>query len=284
MTDGTARWALPVAAVLSVSLLGSCGLGRDPQRTLVRSVEDTVLVVADPRIPESSGLAASAVHPGVFYTHNDMGSGPQVYAVTEDGTVAAVIDLVGAPSADWEDIVVTPDGQVWVADIGGAEEQARSQVSLVWFREPEELVDTEAEWLEFTLIYEDGAHDAEALLLDPDGRRKYVVTKDSPVGGIYAAPKRLDRKKPNVLERIGDAPPNITSGSFAPEGGRIALRNYARAYLLESLEDRKPLTVELPWSPQGESLVVLDSGDLLVGSEGVPSEVVRIDTPASWRN
>jgi hypothetical protein len=42
-----------------------------------------------------------------------------------------------------------------------------------------------------------------------------------------------------------------------------------------------PKSVELPRSPQGESLVLLDDGDLLVGSEGVGSQVLRIAVAAS---
>lgn len=275
----TRRWALPVTAALSTSLLMSCGLARPPEPTLARSDEATVLVMDDPRITESSGLAASVVHPGIFYTHNDKGAGPEVYAVAEDGSVQAVIELEGAPSEDWEDITVTPDGQVWVADIGGVDEQGRSQVSLVSFREPAELADGQARWVSFRLGYEDGAHDAEALLLDPQDRRKYVITKDSPVGGIYAAPEKLRRGEVNTLKRIGDAPANITGGSFAPDGEQFVLRNYVRAFLYTALDDPEPLTVRLPASPKGESVLLLESGDLLVGSEGAGSEVVRVRVP-----
>ena len=37
--------------------------------------------ISDPRITESSGLAASKLHPGVYWTHNDSGDGPYVYAI-----------------------------------------------------------------------------------------------------------------------------------------------------------------------------------------------------------
>lgn len=269
------------AAVLSASLLAGCGLGKDPQRTLVRAEDDRFMVITDARITESSGLAASTKHAGVFYTHNDAGSGPQVYAVADDGSVEAVLDLVGAPSDDWEDVAVSPGGNVWIGNIGGSEPPGRSEVSLVWFREPATLADGEAPWLTFRLAFPDGPHDSEALLVDPRDRRKYVVTKDSPVGGIYAAPPRLKKNKTNALERIGDAPPNITGGSFAPDGEGLVLRNYRQAFVYTALDDTEPVRVDLPQSAKGESVVLLEGGDLLVGSEGTPSEVVRVPVPGS---
>src|SRR4051794_6987818 len=40
-------------------------------------------------ITESSGLAASRKHPGVFWTHNDSGNGPYIFAITRDGHLLA---------------------------------------------------------------------------------------------------------------------------------------------------------------------------------------------------
>ena len=37
--------------------------------------------IRDPRITESSGLAASRLHPGIYWTHNDSDDGPYLYAV-----------------------------------------------------------------------------------------------------------------------------------------------------------------------------------------------------------
>jgi hypothetical protein len=273
-------WSVALAAVVSGALLASCGMGQEPRRTLVRSGSDTVMVMSDPRIKESSGLAASTEHAGVFYTHNDRGSGPQVYAVGEDGGVQAVIDLVDAPHEDWEDMTVSPGGNVWIGDIGGSDGPGRSEVSLVWFREQETVADGEEPWLEFRLAFEDGPHDSEALLIDPRDRRKYIVTKDSPGGGIYAAPPRLKKRTVNPLERIGDAPPNITGGSFAPDGKALVLRSYRQAYIYDAIDDPEPVMVPLPQSAQGESIVLLANGDLLVGSEGLPSEIIRVEVPA----
>src|SRR5581483_4478856 len=40
--------------------------------------------ITDPRIDESSGLAASRRHPGIVYTFNDSGGSPRVFALGPD--------------------------------------------------------------------------------------------------------------------------------------------------------------------------------------------------------
>lgn len=229
----------------------------------------------DPRINESSGLAASRAHPGIFYTHNDMGHRPQVFAVSSrTGDTEAVLDL-GTRAVDWEDIEVSDSG-VWVGDIGGGD-TARETVTVLTFPEPATLEDGSPKVTEYRLTYEDGPHNAEALMVDPATDQLYVVTKAPRGAAIYAAPEQLGTGE-NTLVRVKSAPPNVTAGTWAPDGPGFALRNYPRAFVYPGFNG-PPTIVELPESPQGESLVLLENGDLLVGSEGAHSEVVRVVVP-----
>ena len=43
-------------------------------------------VTCPPSLPELSGFAASPVHPGIFWAHNDSGNAPALYALRADGT------------------------------------------------------------------------------------------------------------------------------------------------------------------------------------------------------
>jgi hypothetical protein len=249
--------------------------------SLDRASDDIFLTIQDKRISESSGIAVSVKHEGVLYTHNDAGHEPLVFALGSQGQTLATFDLSGAPAADWEDIAVTSDGRVWVGDIGGNPD-GRSSVSVVTFVEPDELQDGEPQWTAFELAYPDGAHNAEALLVRPHSFRLYVVTKErAGTAGVYVAPRGLAAVGTNDLERLRfQVPPSITAGGFAPDGsGRLAMRNYKRAYLYERLRD-EPRPVELPSMAKGESLALLPDGDLLIGSEGQGSDVLRM--PAKW--
>lgn len=76
--------------------------------------------IKDPRITESSGLAASRLHPGIYWTHNDSSDGAYLYAVDgRTGETVATLTLtgVGAPR-DVEAVSIGPDNNLYVGDIG----------------------------------------------------------------------------------------------------------------------------------------------------------------------
>src|SRR5689334_13308235 len=59
-------------------------------------------------ITEASGIVASRLSPGVLWTHNDSGHGPQVYPMTAAGANLGTYTITGASSTDWEDIAIGP--------------------------------------------------------------------------------------------------------------------------------------------------------------------------------
>ena len=74
-------------------------------------------------INESSGLVASRTTPGVYWTHNDSGDGPFLYAIRTDGEYFGVWRVTGAQAIDWEDISVGPGpvrgkSYLYIGDIG----------------------------------------------------------------------------------------------------------------------------------------------------------------------
>ncbi|MBV69991.1 MAG: hypothetical protein CMH52_01455 [Myxococcales bacterium] len=69
-------------------------------------------------LPEASGLARSRKNVGVFWTHNDSGSAPILYATTARGRLLAEIELLGASSVDWEAVAADDRGSLYIADFG----------------------------------------------------------------------------------------------------------------------------------------------------------------------
>lgn len=238
------------------------------------------LVLNDPRIGESSGLASSALHAGVLYTHNDKGHAAEVFAIDGHGDTQAVLTLPGADLVDLEDIAVTPSGRIWLADTGD-NEQRRSSVSVYVAPEPAELTDAPLSWTLYRFRYEDGPRNAEALLVHPQTQRVYVVSKEGGKGGIYEAPAFLSTSRVNVLRKVAESPANITAGAFSPDGTRLALRNVANAFVYTEI-GTSPWVLRVPDTRQGESLTfALDGTAILVGSEGVHSPVHKVWLPRS---
>src|SRR5205085_4228948 len=58
----------------------------------------------DRAITESSGIVASRRNPDIFWTHNDSGDGPLLYAFDRKGRSRGRWRVTDAQAIDWEDI------------------------------------------------------------------------------------------------------------------------------------------------------------------------------------
>ncbi len=272
-----ARWYVGALAVLVAAVV----VPRAHAET------DEAFRFGDDRIIESSGLAASSLHDGVVYTHNDSGGGPVVYAVGSDGKTRAALTLRGAPDRDWEAIAPgrDPEGRpaLWVGDIGD-NIIGWDDIRVLRVREPDKLDDADVPFTRYKFRYADGkSHDAEALLADPRTGRLYVVTKeDKDTAGVYRAPENLEADKTNVLKRVADAPAEVTDGAFTRDGSHIVLRGYLSAKVFD--RDWKPVgSMSAPLQMQGESVAAASDGHaMLFGSEGLGSAVWRVSLPEKF--
>src|SRR5215211_1102238 len=83
----------------------------------------TVTTIKDKSISESSGLVASRTTPGAYWTHNDSGDGPFIYAFDTRGDSLGTFRVSGVQARDWEDIAAGPGPQanrsyLYIGDIG----------------------------------------------------------------------------------------------------------------------------------------------------------------------
>ncbi|MGW1138239.1 WD40 repeat domain-containing protein [Streptomyces zhihengii] len=234
----------------------------------------------DPRITESSGLAASRAHPGIYWTHNDQDK-PRVFAVdSETGETVATITLrgVGTPR-DMEAVSVGADGHVYVGDIGDNLDGGWDHVWIYRFPEPERLRDQTVDATQFDVEYADGPRNAEAMMVHPVTRRVYIASKNEDGGGLYEGPEKLTAKGTNVFRRIGEVP-WVTDGAFSPDGRELTLRSYfsARAWVWENGRLGADHRVRAPIQGQSESVTYTPDGKtLLFGTEGEQSEVVAVE-------
>jgi hypothetical protein len=259
----------------------------------VRGDEATrAFTITDPRITESSGLAVSRRHPGVYYTHNDSGGSPLVFAIGSDGRTLATFTLAGATARDWEGMAVGEDEQgrpaLFVADIGDNLGGAWPHVTVYRVPEPSRLSDQTLRATAFRLKYEDGPRNAETVMVNPRTNRLYVASKLFS-GALYEAPARLRATGFNTLRKIGRAPALATDGAFAPDGRSLVIRTYffAQVYSFDdgAEEKTRPLRkVGLPGQEQGESIAYsADGRSLLAGSEGTGQPVWNIPLPERAR-
>ncbi|MEU5215346.1 WD40 repeat domain-containing protein [Streptomyces sp. NPDC020807] len=269
----TALCALGAAAVLALLPAGHARAeGQEPDRDFT---------IKDPRITESSGLAASRAHPGIYWTHNDQDE-PLVYGVdSRTGETVATLTMTGVGTPrDMEAISVGPDGDIYVGDIGDNLDGSWDHVWIYRFPEPKTLTDQKVKATQYVVKYADGARNAEALMVHPKTGRVYVASKREGGGKLYAGPEKLSASGTNVFKPVGEVP-WVTDGAFSPDGGKLVLRSYfsAREY------DWKDGRIEgdgtspgAPFQAQAESVTYTTDGSaFMFGTEGKESPVVRVD-------
>ncbi|MDI9915307.1 hypothetical protein [Rhodococcus sp. IEGM 1379] len=245
---------------------------------------DVLCTPTDTGLSELSGLAVSDSR---MYAIGDSGADDRIAELDATCQVTRWVS-VGAPTVDVEDLDSTADGTLWLADIGD-NNKVRSSVALIGF-DPDTATATT-----HPLSYPDGAHDAEALLIQNDGL-PVIVTKDY-LGSSYVytpadrtSVHSLDTSVPTPLSKVGHlqftptttpgGPINgagtmaVTGGAVSKDGTVVALRTYTDVYLylapdgdvVKALSTRA-IRVPLPNEPQGEAITFNDDGDLISGSE-----------------
>jgi hypothetical protein len=265
-------------------------------------------------ITESSGLVASRTLPGAYWTHNDSGDGPFIYAFNTRGEALGAFRVTGANARDWEDISVGPGPQanrsyLYIGDIGDNSE-ARQEIVVYRVAEPDlrtagkgsskrtpgttELAEA------IRLRYPDGKHDAESLLVHPATGNLYIVTKvafANPV--VYQAIAPLTAGRTITLKRVGEIHvPSLfggalTGGSVSPDGRRVALCDYFQGYELvlpdgsnnfDDIWKQRMTGFDLGKREQGEGIAYrLDGHALLATSEGKQFDLIQVERRRSSR-
>jgi hypothetical protein len=264
----------------------------------------------DPRITESSGVAASARRADVLFTHNDSGDSARFFAVDRRGCTVGTFSAPGVDAVDWEDMArgPAPDGSpaLFLGDIGdnGA---GRSEIAVHRFPEPAlepatggtgdcpSAPEQSLAPVSFRLAYEDGPHDAETLLVHPRSGQVFIVTKNfAGPDVLYAAPPVLDPGKVNVLRRVAVVEGLIapTGGDIAPDASSVAVRDYGSILVWRIPGGDLPAAFAPGATPerlsapdagrQGEALAFTRAGDgLLTSAEGSHAPVYLVPRPAA---
>lgn len=265
--------SLGAIAVLLPFIIGLTAAGVDREGR-------EVFRFADPEIIESSGLVLD----GDFaYTVNDSGDTGRVFTVdATTGETVGVTFWADGPQ-DVEALAPGGPGHVWVADIGDNRGSRESiSVTRVPVGEGDRTVSEES----IDLVYPDGAHDAEALLVHPVTGRLYVATKGVFGGELYEAPPELADEAPNVLGALGPVAGIVTDGAFFNDGENLILRTYTGAVVYTFPDLVVIGSFDLPSQVQGEGLAVRAGGSVdsvYISSEGQRAPVLRVPLPERVR-
>jgi hypothetical protein len=273
--------AAPVAGAPPTAVPPSCAYG--PTKRLVE--------VQDRALKEASALAASQKSPGVYWTLNDSGNSPTVYAVDEQGRSRGSFRVDDAENVDWESLQVGPGtnggSALYIGDTGD-NDRKRREIVIYRVPEPDPLpiggrssngrtAPAEA----FRLQFPAGAHDTEAILVHPVTGELLVVTKTQPGRAtVYRAPMPLNARQRATMEKVADLDMAragvkidvVTDGAVSADARRVAIRTYSSALefdvppgaALASIWEQAPRFLRIDDPPQGEGLSYRADGTALI--------------------
>jgi hypothetical protein len=248
---------------------------------------------------ELSGLATSRTLAATAWTHNDHGDTARLFAIGFDGSTRGVLSITGATADDWEDIAIAPCGSatgwcLYAADIGD-NDALRANVRILEIDEPAQITGAQAATARtFDVAYPDGAHNSEALFVDPRDGESYIITKQTPPAPI--GPSKVFRmpKGAAVATAVEVGTLTIPTGNLLVTAAdiyadtcsvRLLVRTYSNLYELSGGPDitiadllQAPMTsVPVATEGQGEAVAfLLDGRGYLTVSEGASPRLSRV--------
>ena len=260
-------------------------------QTPVRVETMDTAILAARRLVESSGVAMSALVPGVYWSHNDSGDGPILYATDSTGRDLGAVRVGGAGAVDWEDLtvgpcVVVPGRCLYAADIG---DNGRRRAHVVAYRlrepapprGPADTARTAPLLDSLVLAYPDHPHDAEAMVVTPGGS-VLLVTKDRSGPSVLFRTSASGGAGIRPLEEVGPLPIQTsvltgrlaTGAALSPDGSLLVVRTYVSLHFFRLRGDSLPLPLNPPrgipipvLEPQGEGIAFEGPDRLVLTSE-----------------
>lgn len=239
----------------------------DPAPILPFEVTPVTVPVNPGIIDEASGIADSKLNTGFLWVEQDSGNPPDLFLLSYNGSIRKKIHLNGAVNRDWEDITtgsgpLPGENYVYVAETGD-NNAAYSNYSIYRFIEPALTADTVYNWEKITFQYPDGAHDAEAILLDNETRDIYIITKRESKSKIYKLPYPQNTTSTIMAIAVGELSfGGAVSAALSPDEKEILVKTYTNVYYwkrktgetLDITLQRTPVTLGYDLEPQGEAI------------------------------
>jgi hypothetical protein len=278
MKPGRRRLLIPglLVALLIVVVFSAAIRRANSETTPLPVVPHTqISVMSDPRITESSGLAASLVHRGIVYTVNDSGDDSRIFAVDIDS--GRVVGVTTVSNANWRDAeaMAVWGGRVWVADVGN-NSRSREDRALYMFDEPGSG-DHRVKATRYPVAFPGPSINVEAMSIVPG--RIFLFGKAWPASTTFLIDARtLTPSAPNVAKLTGQPAPAWTSDATATADGRyVVVRGAVHVEVRDILTWKLVHVDVIPMLRQGETITMEASGtSYLIGSEGSDSPLVRI--------
>jgi hypothetical protein len=253
---------------------------------------------ANTKITESSGVVSSLTQPGVYWTLNDSGNDPSLFAFDSTGTDLGEFPIVNATNVDWEALGTgpCPEGTcLYIADVGDNEE-TRAALTVYRVVEPSLASDRPsnltaiAATLNFS--YEDGPHDTEAIWISRDTAVNLITKGRSRGVWHFRIPFSAWSASPTIAHKVDSLADPAQPASLVTDAGTtkdkrfVAVRTYRQLWVFQADTITGRLSLAKPHSVcsllsldeyQGEAVTGMDdAGMFLLTSEGAKGQISRV--------
>src|SRR3989440_7283464 len=271
------------------------------------AVPGKVVCDVDSALAGITGLAATANGYAVV-VKPESGLTQRVYLLDGDCKRSKTLAYGYAGPNSPQDVQVTQDGTLWVADTGdNLTNPTRKSVALWKFP-------TDGKSVLYRFTYPDGPRAAPALLIGADGNPLLVTASARGPAGLYLPAQPMDPTGKAVpLKHVGDFTPQATGtdntlgkigqtrvsgAATSPDGKKVVLRTYSDAYewtvsngdVVSAVTTGPPRIPPLPGEPLGEAVTYSKDGanfltvsDVINKESSTPVQILKYQpaTPVS---
>jgi hypothetical protein len=237
----------------------------DPPHSLFE--EGSRMGKPDPELAEVSGLVASRVNKGLLWAHNDSRNDPELFLIDSLAQIIMTCRLP-VPNRDWEDIAIGkgPDPGKWYIYLGDIGDNQFVYATKFIYRFPEPIVSGSAMSIKkvdtISVMLEDGARDAETLLIDPVNNDLIILSKWETPARMYRVPYPFSKEVITAKRTLEINLTEVTAGDISPDGKEILLKSYNDVYYwrrsedisLEALLANPPMLLSYQSEFQGEAI------------------------------
>jgi hypothetical protein len=195
---------------------------------------------------ESSALIVSSS--GLFWSLNDSGGDPILYAFDTTGALVDTIVVTGAINRDWESLAVDQaGGRIFIGDFGN-NSQSRQDLCIYWAHWDEDQLTGPLHQMRFT--YPDQTafpakdnFDCEGFFFWQDSLYLFSKNRTTGAGGfskLYRLPVDTGLQQAVLVDSILLGAP-VTGADIREDGRQIALISYGLLYLID-MQPGQPFT------------------------------------------
>ena len=178
---------------------------------------------------ESSGIIASKRYPGVYWSINDSGNPPDLFAIKVNGKGICRIRVSSARNVDWEDIATDADGRIYIGDFGN-NSRRRRVLSIYCLDEPAPNVTTRAVKVKRVVRFSYPARgisfDCEAMFVRKGWA--YLISKEFGKARFWCIRLNGKAKVHPRIRYLGNLPhiAQVTAADISPDGKWVAVLSY----------------------------------------------------------